>query len=173
MALKNSKPSESAAAVPLGPGEQTDIFNQAMQAFHQRDFRQALPLFETAAQGPIKEMAFSARTHARMCESRLAKSGPEIRTAEENYTYAIARMNLRDFPGAAELLEFSLNQQETDYANYALAAALGHQGQIDRAAQYLRRAIQIQPRNRAMAISDPDFVELAKFQPIRDLLTGS
>ena len=46
-----------------------------MHAFHQRDFRKALPLFERATQGPVKEMAHSARTHLRMCESRLANAG--------------------------------------------------------------------------------------------------
>ena len=144
-----------------------------MEFFNRREFRQAAPLFEAAAGGPIREMAYSAKTHLRMCESRLAKSEPETRSAEENYTYAIAQMNRREFAGAAASLEFSLRQQETDYAHYALAAARGHQGQIDLAVKHLQRAIQMQPRNRAMAMSDPDFNELAKFQPIRDMLTGS
>lgn len=144
-----------------------------MEAFHQRDFRRALPLFEAVAQGPVRDMAFSARTHQRMCESRLTSTEPETRDFEGNYTFAIAQMNLREYARAASLLEYSLKQQETDYAHYALAVALGNQGAIEPAVQHLRRAIQMQPRNRTMALGDPDFTELAKLQPFRDLLTGS
>lgn len=173
MATKNSKSPETTAVDPPDQRQQTESFNRAMEFFHQRDFRKAMPLFETAAKGPVREMAFSARTHLSMCESRLSTSEPETRTAEENYNHGIAQMNLRAFAPAAALFEFSLKQQETDYAHYALAAALGHQGQIDQAVRHLQRAIQIQPRNRAMAATDPDFIELAKFQPIRDVLTGN
>lgn len=144
-----------------------------MQAFHQRDFRKAIPLFEQASRGPVMDMAYSARTHLRMCESRVSRSEPSARSAEENYHHAVAKMNLREFANAAALFEFSLMQQETDYAHYGLAAAAGHQGLVELAAQHLRRAIQMQPRNRAMAMSDTDFAELAKFPPIRDLLMGS
>jgi tetratricopeptide (TPR) repeat protein len=144
-----------------------------MEYFHQRDFRKAMALFDAATNGPVREMAYSARTHLRMCESRLSKSEPEARSAEENYNHGIAQMNLRSFANAAALFEISVKQSETDYAHYALAAALGHQGQVDQAVRHLQRAIQMQPRNRAMAASDPDFIELAKFQPIRDILTGS
>ncbi len=152
---------------------QAESFNQAMALFHQRDFVRALPLFEQVAQGPVREMAYSARTHLRMCESRLARPEPEKRSAEENYAYAVARMNLRAYAEAAGLLEFALKQQETDYSHYAAAVALGNLGEVDRAVSHLKRAIQMQPRNRAMAMGDPDFLELAKFQPIREVLMGS
>lgn len=144
-----------------------------MQAFHQRDFRRAMPFFEQAAQGPVMDMAFSARTHLRMCESRLAPSEPADRSAEENYHHAVAQMNLRQFANAATLFEYSLRQQETDYAHYGLAAAAGNQGQFERAGKHLRRAIEMQPRNRTMALNDPDFAEAARIPAIRDLLMGS
>lgn len=151
---------------------QAETFNEAMALFHQRDFSRAIPRFEQAAQGPVREMAYSARTHLRMCESRLARTEPETRSAEENYAYAVARMNLRAYAEAAALLEFALKQQETDHSHYAAAVALGHLGEVDRAVGHLKRAIQMQPRNRATAMGDPDFVELAKFQPIREILMG-
>ena len=176
MATKNSKTPANSPVRPLDSPEpivQAENFNKAMHAFHQRDFRKALPLFERAAQGPVKEMAHSARTHLRMCESRLANGDPDTRNAEQNYNYGIAQMNLRNYASAATALEISVKQQETDYTHYALAAALGQQGQIELAAQHLRRAIQMQPRNRTSAMNDPDFSELAKHQLIRAVLTGS
>ena len=144
-----------------------------MQLFHQRDFRRALPLFEQAAEGPVMGMVHSARTHLRMCESRLANSDPSSRDSEQNYHFGIAQMNLRNFAAAVAALEASVKQRETDYAQYALAVALGNLGKLDQAVPHLRRAIQMQPRNRTAALTDPDFSELAKHQSIRDVLTGS
>lgn len=164
---------ERSAPTAVGGQQQAELFNQAMALFHQREFRRAMPLFEAAGNGPVREMAYSARTHWRMCESRLARTEPDSRSAEDNYTHAIAQMNLRSFADAALLLDVSLRQQETDYAHYAAAVARGYLGQVEAAAGHLRRAIQLQPRNRTMAMNDPDFVELAKLQPIREVLTGS
>lgn len=180
VATKNSKtaannrgqsPTPSASAAPNR--QQAETFENAMQLFHQRDFRRAIPLFEQAAEGPDMGMVYSARTHLRMCESRLANSDPSARDSEQNYHYGMAQVNLRNHAGAVVALEMSVKQRETDYAHYALAVALGNAGKVDQAAQHLRRAIQLQPRNRTAALTDPDFSELAKHQPIRDLLTGS
>lgn len=176
MATKNSKTAANNSVQPRAPLQanlQAQTFEKAMQRFHQRDFRGAIPFFEQAAEGPVKEMVHSARTHLRMCESRLANSEPETRDPEQNYHYGIAQTNRRNFAGAAVALEVSVKQRETDYAHYALAVVLGHLGKVDQAAQHLRRAIQMQPRNRTAALADPDFSELAKYPPIRDLLTGS
>ncbi|MBY0505882.1 MAG: hypothetical protein K2X03_18340 [Bryobacteraceae bacterium] len=170
MATRNIKTSESAVDLSR---QQAETFNQAMALFHQREFRRALPLFEAAAQGPASDMAYAARTHVRMCESRLAKIDPETRSFEDNYAQAIAQLNVRAYADAATLLDFSLRQQETDYAHYAAAAARGHLGQIDRAVSHLRRAIQMQPRNRALAMGDPDFSELAKLPALREVLMGN
>ena len=118
-------------------------------------------------------MVHSARTHLRMCESRLANSDPATRDSEQNYHFGIVQVNLRNFAVAVAALEASVKQRETDYAHYALAVALGNLGKVDQAVPHLRRAIQMQPRNRTAALTDPDFSELAKHQPIRDVLTGS
>ena len=172
LATKNSKPTDTLPAA-LEAKRQAETFDQAMGLFHKREFRRAMPLFSAVAEGPVRDMAHSARTHLRMCDSRLAKTEPEARTAEENYAHAVAQMNLRAYADAAALLDVSLRQQETDYAHYAAASARGHLGQLDMALGHLKRAIQMHPRNRAMAKGDPDFAELAKFPPIRDLLMGS
>ena len=177
MATKNSKtPANTPVESPAPPAQnrpQAETFEKAMQLFHQRDFRRALPLFEQAAEGPVMGMVHSARTHLRMCESRLANRDPSTRDSEQNYHFGIAQVNLRNFTAAVAALEASVKQRETDYAHYALAVALGNLGKLDQAVPHLRRAIQMQPRNRTAALTDPDFSELAKHQPIRDLLTGS
>ena len=105
-----------------------------------------------------------------MCEQRLAKSEVKLESAEDLYTYAVALMNKQDFAGAVPHLEKAVAARGADYYHYALAVAYGQTGQIDKAAQQLRRALELQPRNRAVALSDSDFLETARHPQIREIL---
>jgi tetratricopeptide (TPR) repeat protein len=118
-------------------------------------------------------MAHAARLRIRMCEQRIATAGPAPATAEEHYNYAVAFMNRADFQAARQHLERALQTAgDPDHIHYLLALCLGSLGDIDGACRHLRRAIEIHPRNRAMARSDPDFADLAHRPPISELLTG-
>lgn len=172
MATKNSpsktKPSAESAAASLK--QQSDAFNKAAEAFHHRDFKKAKELFEQAAEGPNREMGFSARNHIRMCEQRLAKAEVKLDSPEELYTFAVALMNRQDFAAAVPHLEKAIAGHEADHYHYALAVAYGQTGNIDKAAQHLKRALDIQPRNRSLALSDSDFAETARNPLIREIL---
>jgi len=172
VATKNSpsKTKPSAESVAALAQQQADAFSKAAEAFHQRDFRKAKELFEQAAAGPTREMAFSARNHLRMCEQRLAKAEVKLESPEDLYTFAVTLMNKQDFAGAVPHLEKALATQPADHYHYALAVAYGQTGQIDKAAQHLRRALDLQPRNRALALGDGDFAETARHPMIREIL---
>ena len=141
-----------------------------MEAFQQRDFKRAKDLLTQAIEGPAREKSFAARTHVRMCEHRLAQGEIRLETPEENYNFAVTMMNRRDFSGALPYFEKALRAQEADHYHYALAICLGHLGNIDQAAEHFRRALELQPRNRALALSDADFSDLARNSQIRELL---
>lgn len=172
VATKNSpsKIKPSVESVAASAKQQSDTFNKAAEAFHQRDFKKAKELFEQAAEGPTREMAFSARNHVRMCEQRLAKSDVKLEAPEDLYTFAITLMNKQDFAGAVPHLEKALAGREMDHYHYALAVAHGQAGNIEKAAQHLRRALDLQPRNRSLALSDGDFAETARHPVIREIL---
>jgi len=150
--------------------QQSDQYNRAMQAFHQRDFKKAKELFAEAAEGPVREMAFAAKTHLKMCEQRLAKVEVKLETPEEAYNYAVALMNRRDYSGAVTNLELALRSSDADHYHYALAIAQWHAGAQDKAVEHFRRALALQPRTRSQALTDPDFSELARHPQIRELL---
>ena len=57
-----------------------------------------------------------------------------------------------------------------DHVHYALALSRGLRGDIQRASESLKRAIEIQPKNRAQALGDPDFAGLVHQRPIAALL---
>ena len=172
MATKNSpsKPKPAADTLAAGIKAQTDTFNKAMESFHQRDFKKAKDLFAQAADGPSREMGYAARTHLRMCEQRLTKAEVRLEAPEDLYTFAVTLMNRLDFAGAQSYLQKAINTSEADHYHYALAICLGHTASIDQAVQHFRRALELQPKNRALALSDPDFSELARNPQIRELL---
>jgi tetratricopeptide (TPR) repeat protein len=158
-----------AAASPV----QAEKFAQAAELFTVGRFAEARRLFEAASTGANREMAHSARLHVRMCEQRVAREIPAPTTAEDNYNYAVTLMNRRDFQAAQGHLEQALRLSgEADHVYYALALCRGSLGDLEGAGRHLKRAIEIHPRNRAMARNDPDFAEFARRSPISELIAA-
>lgn len=155
-------PAPAAATAKL----QLQAFERAIQLFHKRDFRAAREWFEKARQGPGREIAANAATHIRMCERRLAAPAPEPKSAEERYNYAVALINLRDLAAARKHLELALQQEpRADHVHYALAVCLALSGDAPGAYDSLKRAIEIQPRNRMVARQDSDLEKIGQ-QPL-------
>lgn len=162
-----------AAATSPEPPKQQKSFEAAMQAFHMRDFAKAKQLFEAAQEGPVKEIVYAAKQHMSMCEQRLKKTTVKLETAEDYYNYGISLMNQRDLDGAQASFEKALKQENGDHVHYALALVLGLKQNVEGAAEHLRKAIELSPRNRVAAHNDPDFAELMQHAPIRELLTSA
>ena len=173
-ALKAGKTAKGPIAPPAAEPSQAELFEQAAGLFRSGHFGEAKALFEAASKGAIREMAHSARLHIRMCHQRLGSATPEMATVEERYNYAVALMNRREFQAARPHLEQAVRMSTSggDHLHYALALCLGALGDLDGASQQLRRAIEIHPRNRAMARSDPDFADLVRRPPLSELLAG-
>jgi tetratricopeptide (TPR) repeat protein len=177
---KRGAPAPKAGKTAKGPiapaaagSSQAELFAQAAGLFHSGRFGEAKALFEAASKGAIREMTHSARLHIRMCDQRLGRAVPELATAEERYNYAVALMNRREFQAARQHLEQAVRMSSGgDHLHYALALCLGALGDLDGAGRHLRRAIEIHPRNRAMARSDPDFADLVRRPPLSELLAG-
>jgi tetratricopeptide (TPR) repeat protein len=170
---KPSKSDTTPSPKTLDGTEQKDLFEKAMAAFHKRQFPTARELFEKAATGPVAEMAHAASTHARMCERRVAQEGPELRTAEDYYTYGVSLLNRGDLAGAAAALQKAADSaRDADHIHYALALCLGLRGETSAAARHLRRAIEISPSNRTAARNDPEFQSLVRHAEIREALGG-
>jgi tetratricopeptide (TPR) repeat protein len=157
---KNGRPAKAAPpppAPPSGAKTQYDAFERAIQLLHKRSFREAKELFEKARTGPNLEIAVNAATHVRMCERRLAAPLPEPKSAEEHYNYAIALINLRDLEQARRHLEIALKTEpRADHVHYAMGVCLALSGEAQGAYDSLKRAIELQPRNRMVARQDSD-----------------
>jgi tetratricopeptide (TPR) repeat protein len=181
-ARKNGKPSSAENGRPAKPAPpppaplsgakvQYDAFERAIQLLHKRNFREAMALFEKARNGPNLEITANAATHVRMCERRLAAPLPEPKSAEEHYDYAIALINLRNLELAGRHLEIALKMEpRADHVHYAMGVYLALSGDAQGAYDSLKRAIELQPRNRMVARQDSDLDGISHQPRIAKLL---
>ena len=142
-----------------------------MSLFHRRDFRSALPLFTEAASGSNVSVAHAARQHLRICEQRLATAVPELRTVEDYYHHGIALLGSRNLQDAVKALQKAAEMDpRAGHVQYSLGICLGLSGDLSGAARHLGAAIQLDPKNRSIARSDPDFLEFGRHSPVRELV---
>jgi tetratricopeptide (TPR) repeat protein len=165
---KNGRPGKSEPpppALPSGAKTQYNAFERAIQLLHKRSYREAKEMFEKARIGPNLEIAVNAATHVRMCERRLAAPLPEPKSAEEHYNYAIALLNLRNLEEARRHVEIALKMEpRADHVHYAMCVCMALSGDAQGAYDSLKRAIELQPRNRMVARQDSD-LESVSNQP--------
>jgi tetratricopeptide (TPR) repeat protein len=159
------------AAEPTNSQTQLATFEAAMRLFHMRTLAKARELFQQAAAGPERDVAQRARLHIAMCDRRLQQEIPTLRSAEDFYNYGVALINTRKIAEARQHLERALEiAPGSDHIHYALALAQALSGDLNAAHDNLRRAIEIEPRNRGMARQDADFAPLASHPPFDSLL---
>lgn len=175
--VKTSEPmhAQSGSAVAPAPAlnGQTQLagFEAAIKQFHARNFAGARGLFERAAEGPERDVAQRARLHISMCDRRLQQDIVPMGSAEEYYTYGIAMMNARKPAEARASLEKAVSlDPAADHMHYALAGAQALTGDLPGAHESLKRAIEMEPRNRMAARQDADFATVVHQPPFEALL---
>jgi len=150
---------------------QLKAFENAVRLFHAGQFSEARDLFAKAVGGPNREMGHNAELHIRMCDRRLQRPIVDLKTAEEHYNYGVAMVNARNLAIAQQHLEVALKMEpDADHVFYAMALCKGLAGDIDGAYENLKRAIDLEPRNRIAARQDADFGGFASYPLIQQLL---
>lgn len=164
---------DAAVAVRKRNDAQTQLtaFESAMKLFHARKLREARELFVAASAGPERDVAQRARLHVAMCDRRLVDTPVDLGTAEDHYNYGVALINTRKLAEARSYLEKALQiSPNSDHIHYALALAQALDGDAGHAYENLKRAIELEPRNRTIARQDADFAPLANQPPFDALL---
>jgi tetratricopeptide (TPR) repeat protein len=169
VAKEKGKVKSSAPA--MTKDKQTALYDRAMRLFNSGEFAKAKEQLETVANGPSLEMAHVARTHMAACDRRLSAASVSFESAEDHYDYAVALINQRKFRESQEhLLKALEGLSKPDHVHYGLAICYGRQGMMDKAAHHLSTAIELNPRNRIAAQSDPDFDPFADTREISSIL---
>jgi tetratricopeptide (TPR) repeat protein len=167
----SSRSGAVAVAQPLNSQKQLGSFEAAMKLFHARKFKEAREQFQTASEGPERDVAQRAKLHIAMCDRRLQQATVNLRSAEDYYNYGIALINTRNVAEARQHLEKALQiAPGSDHIHYALALAQALGGDLHNAHDNLKRAIELEPRNRIIARQDADFAPLANQPPFDTLL---
>lgn len=160
---------------PPSPFEvQLKIYEQAVQLFSQRKLAEARDRFLEVAKGPAPHISDKARSYVQVCERRTSGTQMKLSTAEDHFNYGVERLNARDVELAKHHLGRALAMQpEADHVLYTLALCCGFAGDGNGACENLKRAIDLDPRNRILARQDPEFSSLAsQFPGLRALLVA-
>jgi len=145
--------------------------NDADQKKQQEAVAERAKALQQAAAGAERDVAQRAELHIAMCDRRLRPTAVSFGTAEEYYTYGVALINARNVAEARTQLEKALAiAPGSEHIHYALALAQALAGDLAGAQVNLRRAIELEPRNRQLARQDADFAPLAHQAPFRSLL---
>lgn len=167
----SSRVAVAALAQSADPRKQFSAFEAAMKLFHARQLREARELFVTAAGGPERDVAQRSRVHIAMCDRRLEQAPVNLLSGEDYYNYGVALINTRNVGEACIHLKKALEiSPNADHVHYALALALALGGDPNHAYESLKRAIELEPRNRIIARQDQDFAPLAHQPPFDALL---
>ena len=163
------KPASSGAAPSLG--EQSTLYDQAIEAFHGRDFKKALALFRRVEGGPDDGLQHRARVHAAMCEQRLDSKAPKLSSAEDLYNYGVRLINDRELEAAEAQLEKALEKSpDGAHIHYALGVAAALREDSEGALTRLKRAIELDPAQRLLARGDADLAAVVRHPEIAELL---
>ncbi|HWB98516.1 MAG TPA: hypothetical protein VG672_17515 [Bryobacteraceae bacterium] len=165
--FQNGRPASQGKA----PRGQAESFDGAARLFRTGRFEEARGLFVQAQSGPDRTIAHNAELHIRMCDRRLESPAVVLHTPEERYNYAVALINARQLSAARQHLQAALSEEpEADHIYYALALCLGLSGDLHGAYENLKRAIELQPRNRITARQDADFAGIIDRAPLDRLV---
>jgi tetratricopeptide (TPR) repeat protein len=159
---------------PSASSIQLKTYEEAVSLFSQSRLPEALQRFLDAAKGPAPHISDKARSYAQVCERRTANFDLKLHTAEDHFNYGVERLNARDVERAKDHLGRALKlQPDAEHILYTIALCCGLAGDSIGACENLKRAIDLEPRNRILARQDPEFAALAAQLPaLRALLAG-
>ncbi|MCU1329745.1 MAG: Tetratricopeptide 2 repeat protein [Bryobacterales bacterium] len=170
---KATVPAPRPAEPPTPAQVQLQGFERGVRLYSEQRWADAVAALREVASGPAIHVADRARGYLQVCERRLAGAAAlQLNTADDHFNYAVERLNARDFEKARHHLASALKMQpKGDHILYTLALSCGLTGDGNGAYENLKRAIEVEPRNRLHARQDSDFAALAeRFPELRNLL---
>ncbi len=157
---------------PSASAVQLKVYELAVQLFSQRKLAEARDRFLEAVNGPAAHISDKARSYIQVCERRTAEVIVQNLSAEDHFNHGVERLNARDVERARHHFGSALQlEPDADHILYTMALCCGLAGDGTGACENLRRAIDLEPRNRILARQDPEFLGLAsQFPSLRMLL---
>ena len=144
-----------------------------MEALQQHDYSGAAELFEAVLrQYPEeKELHERVRLYLNICRRQATPREATPQTIDERLYAATLAINGGRYDEAITHLRLVRDEDaDNDHALYMLAVAHAQRGEHTEAIAHLERAIALNPENRGLARSDPDFEPLRADDAFRQAL---
>ncbi|HEY2932643.1 MAG TPA: tetratricopeptide repeat protein [Acidobacteriota bacterium] len=138
-----------------------DLYERGIKALYNKDYQQALELFEKLVEDFREEIELTdrARNFIKICQAQGAvKRVQAPKTVEEMFDLGVMEHNSGNYQKAIEHFKAAIEQNpKADYIHYALGASFAQSGDVDRAIHSLQKSIQLNSDNKFLARNDPDF----------------
>ena len=139
-----------AAAASAG-GDGVQQYQAAVEALYGGQWERAAELFEEVAQDTSSDLAARARQFAGLARQRAAAATPE-----DPWVKAVYEKNRGALDEALALCTAEGRAESDGRFAYLAAVVCTLRGDLDGGRQHLARASELDPRNRAHALHDPD-----------------
>jgi tetratricopeptide (TPR) repeat protein len=149
------------------------LYERGVEALQRRAFDSAASAFRDILDRypEEREIHERARLYLKVCEREMAAAPSGPQTAEERLLSATVALNAGDYDGALALLRgVQADDAENDHAEYMLAVIAAARADETGALEHLKRAIELNPENRALARQDGDFEPLRASDMFRVLV---
>jgi outer membrane protein assembly factor BamD (BamD/ComL family) len=152
-------------------------YEKGFRLMQQKDYAKAIPRFEAVLSEYPQEMALCdrARTYLRVCRRDTSERQPlrQTRNAEQTYEVGVFLLNDGDYKEAARHLERAGEHASGDASvQIALATARLGAGDVDGCLAALRRAFELDPKQRHYVRNVADFEMLDEHPDFVALLVG-
>lgn len=152
-------------------------YEKGMRLLQQKDFQKAAQRFEAVLGEFPQEMALCdrARAYLRVCKGEKSrKTGArETRNPAEAYEVGVFLLNDGDYRGAVKHFERAGEHSPQDPSvQVGLASARLGAGDVEGCLAALRRAFELDPKQRHLVRNLTDFETIAEHPDFADLLAG-
>jgi Tfp pilus assembly protein PilF len=174
-AVERKAPLPPPGPPPRKPGyyEAIGIYEAGVRALQRHDFQKAADQFRQVIDRYPEERELHERSvlYLRVCERETARRPTDPQTAQERVYAATVALNAGDPATALDHLRRALaDAPDSDHAHYIMSVALALDGQTTESLIHLRRSIDLNPDNRALARQDPDLDDVRELDGFRETL---
>lgn len=152
-------------------------YERGLRAVHQHRYAEARDALSAILTDypEERELHDRVRLYLQVCERELGEEQPEAPESVEDRLYAATvALNAGDQPAALALLQSVQSEEpDNDHALYMLGITQSVGGDPEAGLEYLRRAIELNPENRALARHAPELETLRTTDGFKHLLEAT
>jgi tetratricopeptide (TPR) repeat protein len=155
-------------SVVVKPDPFLKVYERGLKALHGGKWREAKQSFEkVVGQAEQRDLAERARRYLSLVAEKLDSS--PVAESSDAFLEAVYERNRGELERALEICGRGGRQGKDERFAYLAASILSATGKLDRSAQLLGVAIELNPKNRVHAFHDSDFDQLRKSPEYRDV----